>query len=74
MKAGVGIAAVAVAAASWLPCLHPVACKPLSDFYQENGISPKARQLATRHLRLWTEPSLRQAELRKMRTATGHAG
>ena len=30
-------------------------------------MSPKARQLAARHLQLWTEPSLRQAELKKMR-------
>jgi hypothetical protein len=39
----------------------------VSDFYQEAGISPKARQLAARHLHLWNDPALRQAELKKMR-------
>jgi len=68
-EAGLGLAALALAAAIWLPCLHLFFRKPVSDFYQEKGISPKARQLAARHLRLWSEPSLRQAELRKMRTS-----
>ena len=58
---------LALAAAIWVPCLHLFFRKPLSDFYQEKGLSPKARQLAARHLQLWTEPSLRQAELKKMR-------
>ena len=58
-----------VATAIWLPCLHLFFRKPLSDFYQEKGISPKAKQLAARHLRLWTEPALLQAELKKMRSS-----
>ncbi|HXP59890.1 MAG TPA: hypothetical protein VN829_05315 [Dongiaceae bacterium] len=68
-EAGLGIAALAVAAALWLPCLHLFFRKPLSDFYQEKGISPKAKQLAARHLRLWIDPGLRRAELRKMRAS-----
>jgi len=63
----IALVALAVAAAVWVPCLHLFFRKPLSEFYQEQGVSPKARQLAARHLRLWTEPSLRQAELKKMR-------
>ena len=51
----------------WLPLLHLVFQKPLANFYQETGISPKARALAARHLQLWTDPALRQAELKKMR-------
>ena len=66
-KAGVGLVAFGLATAIWVPCLHLFFRKPLSDFYQEKGLSPKAKQLAARHLRLWTEPSLRQAELKKMR-------
>ena len=66
-KPGFASLALAVAAAVWLPCLHLFFRKPLSDFYQEKGLSPKARQLAARHLQLWTEPGLRQAELKKMR-------
>jgi hypothetical protein len=61
--------ALALATSIWLPCLHLFFQKPLGDFYQEKGVSPKARQLAARHLQLWTEPALRQAELRKMRNS-----
>jgi hypothetical protein len=59
--------AFSLATAIWLPCLHLFFRKPLPDFYRDNGISPKAMQLAARHLQLWTEPALRQAELKKMR-------
>jgi hypothetical protein len=68
-NAGVGLLALLIAFVLWLPCLHFLFRKPLSDFYQQNGISPKARQLAARHLQLWTEPTLRQAELKKMRSS-----
>jgi hypothetical protein len=68
-QVGRGFAAVALATAIWLPCLHFFFRQPLADFYQEKGISPKAAQLATRHLKLWTEPALRQAELKKMRSS-----
>jgi hypothetical protein len=66
-NAGVGLLALILASALWLPCLHLFFRKPLSNFYQENAVSPKARQLAARHLRLWTEPALRETELKKMR-------
>src|SRR4026208_1202060 len=66
-NAGAGLIATVLALAIWLPCLHLFFRKPVSDFYQETGISSKARALAARHLQLWTEPTLRQAELRKMR-------
>jgi hypothetical protein len=68
-KASLALAAFTVATALWLPCLHFFYRKPLSEFYQEKGVSPKARQLAARHLQLWTEPSLRQIELQKMRAS-----
>lgn len=68
-NAGVGLLFFVLALAIWLPCLHFLFRKPLSDSYQENGISPKARQLAARHLQLWTDPTLRQAELKKMRAS-----
>ncbi|HEY3914481.1 MAG TPA: hypothetical protein VGN61_08350 [Verrucomicrobiae bacterium] len=61
--------ALIVAAAVWLPCLHLFFRKPLSDFYQINGLSPKAKELAARHLQLWTEPALRAVELKKMRAS-----
>src|SRR5260370_15916165 len=68
-KISLGLAAFALATAIWLPCLHLFYRKPLSNFYQDKGISPKATQLAARHLRLWTEPALRQIELKKMRSS-----
>ena len=61
------VAAFALAAALWLPCLHFCFRKPLSDFYQDQGTSPKARQLAARHLHLWADPARRQVELKRMR-------
>ena len=65
----VGLAALVVAAIIWLPCLHFLFTRPLSDFRQNQGLSPKARQLAARHLRLWTDPALREQELNKMRAS-----
>ena len=64
-----GLAALTIAALLWLPCLHFVFAKPVSHFYQAQGLSPEARQLAARHLQLWTDPALRQAELNKMRVS-----
>ena len=64
-----GLAALVVAAAIWLPCLHFLFARPLSEFRQDQGLSPKARQLAARHLQLWTEPALREQELKKMRAS-----
>ena len=64
-----GLAALAVAALIWLPCLHLFFSKPVSDFRQAEGLSPKARELAARHLQLWTDPALREAELKKMRVS-----
>lgn len=63
----VGLAALMIAAIVWLPCLHFFFIRPVSDFRQGQGLSSKARQLATRHLQLWTEPVLREEELKKMR-------
>jgi hypothetical protein len=64
-----GLLAFVLALAVWLPCLHFFFRRPLSNFYQENGISPQARLLAARHLQLWTDPALRQTELKKMRSS-----
>lgn len=68
-QAGLGIGAFALATIIWLPCVHLVFRKPVADFYQEKGISRKARQLAARQLELWTEPALRRTELKKMRSS-----
>ena len=68
-NAGIGLCSFALAMAIWLPCLHFFYSKPISNFYQENGVSPKARGLAARQLQLWTDPASRAAELKKMRSS-----
>src|SRR5437899_2787403 len=65
----VALLVLAVSAAIWLPCLHLVFAQPISDFRQNEGLSPKAQQLAARHLQLWNEPDLRQKELLRMRAS-----
>jgi hypothetical protein len=70
MKSAItALIAFTVATAIWLSCVHFFFRKPVSDFYTASGISPKARELAARHLQLWTEPALLQAELKKMRAS-----
>jgi len=64
-----GLAALVIAAVIWLSCLHFVFARPVSVFYADQGVSPEARQLAARHLQLWTDPALREAELKKMRVS-----
>ena len=60
---------MAIAAVIWLPCLHFIFIKPVSHFYRDHGLSPEARQLAARHLQLWTDPVLLKKELEKMRAS-----
>ena len=64
-----GLAALAVAALIWLPCLHLFFNKPVSNFRQAQGLSPKARELAARHLQIWNDPTMRETELKKMRVS-----
>lgn len=68
-QTGAALMALGLAAVIWLPCLHLFFRKPVSRFYQNEGVSPMARQLAARHLQLWTDPALRKAELEKMRSS-----
>src|SRR5215467_16388257 len=64
-----GLLALLIAGCIWLPCLHFVFHKSPTDFFQPQGLSPQARELAARHLDLWTEPQSRERELRKMRAS-----
>lgn len=63
------LAALVIAGVIWLPCLHLVFTRPVSDFRRAEGLSPEAKQLAARHLQLWNEPTLRQNELQRMRAS-----
>src|SRR5271156_1427561 len=62
-----GLAALAVAGAIWIPCLHFFFIRRAAEFRSGEGLSRQAGELAARHLRLWTEPKLREQELAKMR-------
>src|SRR3989442_14087967 len=64
-----GLAAFLTAGLLWLPCLHLFFPRPASRFHAAEGLSAKARQLAARHLQLWTDPRLRDRELQKMRAS-----
>src|SRR4051794_24853975 len=65
----IGVLVLIIAGAIWLPCLHFVFARPVSEFREAEGLSPKARQLAARHLQLWTDPVSRQKELDRMRAS-----
>ena len=64
-----GLAALLFAGCLWIPCLHFFFHISASDFRSSGGLSPQAKELAARHLQLWTEPALREQELRKMRAS-----
>jgi hypothetical protein len=64
-----GLAALLIASAIWIPCLHLFFTRPAANFHQLQGISPRARELAAHHLRLWTDPQLRELELGRMRAS-----
>ena len=64
-----GLAALLIAAVIWLPCLHFFFARPAARFRRPEGMSPAATELAARHLQLWTDPALREAELKKMRVS-----
>jgi hypothetical protein len=56
-----------IAAAIWLPLLHFFFARQPAEYFSAHGVPPLARKLAARHLRLWTDPALRDEEVRKMR-------
>ena len=68
-RIAMGLVALLLGAMIWLPCLHFIFLKPVAQFRQEQGLSSAARELAARHLQLWTDPGLRKQELDKMRVS-----
>jgi len=66
-RIGQGLVALMVASAVWLPCVHLFFRRPVTEFRTDGGISPMARALSARHLALWTDPALREVELKRMR-------
>jgi hypothetical protein len=68
-RIAIGLLVLVVAGAIWIPCLHLVFARPIAEFRTAAGVSPKARQLAARHLALWTDAELRKQELDRMRAS-----
>lgn len=64
-----GSVALMIATVVWLPCLHLLFQKDAREFRRVDALSTMAQQLAARHLQLWTEPALRERELRRMRAS-----
>jgi len=65
-----GVVALAIASAVWLPMLSLLYRSDPTPYFRNNGpVAPKARMLAAYHLKLWTDPALREREISKMRGA-----
>jgi hypothetical protein len=65
------VGAMVVAAGVWLPALHWGFVPAVGEYRVEQGISPRARELAARQLALWEDAKLRQGEVGKMRATNG---
>jgi hypothetical protein len=64
-----GLSALSAAGMVWLLGLHCFFTRSAESFHTATGLSPAARELAARHLQLWTEPDLRRQELGRMRAS-----
>jgi len=62
-----GSLALAVAAEIWLPSVHLFFTKAGDSFRCASGVSPKAHELAARHMLMWTDPRLKSHEIERMR-------
>jgi hypothetical protein len=51
----------------WLPNAARFFDQPQTNYYSQSGIPDKAREIAERQIKIWTDPVLRQHELDKMR-------
>ncbi len=56
-----------IAAVVWLPCVHLLFVQDVDDYFVDEGVGPKAKAIAARHLAMWGDPELRAAELARMR-------
>lgn len=65
----VGLVAIVLAGLIWIPCLHFFYAGRGSGFKCADGLSVQAKSLAKRQLEMWTDPALRDFELRKMRAS-----
>jgi hypothetical protein len=61
--------ALLVTTSLWLPSMHLFFKPNLALYRQSEGIPPKARALAARHMDLWSTPEAREHEIQKMRAS-----
>ena len=66
-RALLGILALAVGTVIWLPTVHLVFRADVRTFYRPVGVTPRAKALAARHLRMWIDPAHRDSVLAQMR-------
>ena len=62
-----GMLSLLIAAVIWLPALHLFFRGDFARYFSEEGIGQKTDLLAQRQIRVWTDPDLRDHEIRKMR-------
>ncbi|MBL4846257.1 MAG: hypothetical protein JKY65_12070 [Planctomycetes bacterium] len=65
-KLGLLVLSIALATTIWLPTLH-VLFRPNEEELTQEGVSPRARALATRHLGLWEDAGALSSTLKQMR-------
>lgn len=58
-----GISALFFAASLWFPTLSLFFKENINHYYSEGNISPKARLILNRHLKVWMTPFLRNKEI-----------
>ena len=64
-----GGVSLVLATAVWLPVMHLAFAESVSQYFADDGVPPKARMLADRHLHLWTDPASRNREIERMRAS-----
>ena len=68
-QALLGVLALLIAALIWLPLVHFCFTDDISQYFTKEGIAPKTRLIANRHLKLWTNPAFKAIEINKMRAS-----
>lgn len=64
-----GICSLVIASLIWLPVLSLFLKQDAGQYFQNQGISPKARMMLARHLQIWNDPLLRSKEVQNIRAS-----
>ena len=66
-RIALGLLSLIIATCVWLPLTQFFFREKVEAYLTSEGIAPKTRLLAQRHIELWTDPALRAVEIEKMR-------